>query len=313
MPLDPVSALCSRSFWLVIIALLATAPDPARAMPGDIYVSRCCEVDEIDRVSPDGSVTTFATSGSNGGLGLAFDTAGNLFGVNYSNNTIEKFAPNGGGTVFASTGLDSPTGLAFDRSGNLFVANGGNNTIEKFAPNGVGTVFASTGLGGPTGLAFDLFGNLFVANGGGNNTIEKFTPSGIGSVFASSVFSDPEINFPWALAFDASGNLFVGNFISTIVRFTPSGTESSFATVPAEVEGLAFDNAGNLLIANGGGGSVLAIAPNGDQQTIVTGLSVVTSLAVEPAVLSVPEPATALVLATAVAGLRLTRRRHRPC
>ena len=209
--------------------------------------------------------------------------------------------------VFASTGLNGPVGLAFDASGNLFVANSGDNTIEKFAPNGVGTVFASTGLNGPLGLAFDASGNLFVANGS-NNTIEKLAPNGVGAVFASSVFPGP-ISVPSALAFDASGNLFAGNFIETIVQFTPSGTKSSFTTVPAEVEGLAFDNAGDLLVADGGGASVLAVAPNGDQRTIAAGLPIATGLAVEPVVSSVPEPATIMVFVIAVAGLCLTRQR----
>ena len=306
MPSHSVSTL-SRASWLAFIVFLAATPVPASAIPGDIYVSRCCEVDEIDRVSPDGSVTTFATSGLNTALGLAFDATGSLFVANSGNSTIEKFARNGVGTVFASTGLNGPVGLAFDASGNLFVANSRDNTIEKFAPNGVGTVFASTGLNGPLGLAFDASGNLFAANAG-NNTIEKFAPNGADTVFASSVFPD-SISVPSALAFDASGNLFAGNFVETIVQFTPSGTKSSFTTVPAEVEGLAFDSAGNLLVANGGGASVLAVAPNGDQRTIAAGLPIATSLAVEPVVSSVPEPATVLVFAIAVAGLCLTRQR----
>ena len=258
-------------------------------------------------MSPDGSVTTFATSGLNTALALAFDAAGSLFVANSGNSTIVKLTPNGIGAVFASTGLNVPVGLAFDASFNLFVANSGDDTIEKFAPNGVGTIFASTGFNRPLGLAFDASGNLFVANGG-NNTIEKFAPNGVGTVFASSVFSGP-ISVPSELAFDASGNLFVGNFVETIVQFTPSGTKSSFTTVPAEVEGLAFDNVGNLLVANGGGASVLAVAPDGDQRTIATGLPIATGLAVEPVVSSVPEPATAMVFAIAVAGLCLTRRR----
>jgi hypothetical protein len=303
----PVSKLYAPFLFIGIAALLAAVPDPARAMPGDIYVTRCCgDLNGIDRVTPDGSVTVFA-SGSSMPFDPTFDSAGNLFVTNYSNNTIDKYASNGVRTIFASAGPDMPTGLAFDATGNLF-AGYSNNTIKRLSPNGTGTVFASTGLNNPQGLAFDASGNLFVANAG-NNTIEKFTSSGVASEFAGSVFSDPNFNNPYALAFDASGNLFVGNFVTTIVQFTPSGTESPFATVNAEVEGLAFDSAGNLLVANGGGDSLLAIAPNGDQRTIVDGLSVATGLAIEPA--SVPEPSTALIIATAFAGLRLTRRQRR--
>jgi hypothetical protein len=103
MPSHPVSTLCSRFFWLAIIVLLAAAPDPARAMPGDIYVSHCCgDINGIDRVTPGESVTVFATSGSSELDDPVFDTAGNLFVFNYSNNTIEEFTPNGVGTVIES-------------------------------------------------------------------------------------------------------------------------------------------------------------------------------------------------------------------
>jgi len=263
MPSHSVSTL-SRTFGFA--CLVAAAPVSAWAAPGDIFVSRCCEADEIYRVSAGGSVTIFATSGLSGASALAFDAAGNLFVANSSNNTIERFARNGMGTTFAGTGLNRPTGLAFDASGNLFVANDGDNTIEKFTPNGVGTVFASSVFSGP----------FFV---------------------------------PASLAFDAKGNLFVGDVVETIVQFTPSGMESPFTTVPAEVEGLAFDSAGDLLVANGGGASVFAVAPNGDQRTIATGLPIATGLAVEPVASPVPEPATALIFAIAVAGLGLTRQR----
>ena len=90
----------------------------------------------------------------NGPIGLAFDSAGNLYAANYGANTIEKFTPGGVGSVFANTGLNSPIGLAFDSAGNLYAANYGANTIEKFTPGGVGSVFASSGLSNPTFLAF---------------------------------------------------------------------------------------------------------------------------------------------------------------
>jgi sugar lactone lactonase YvrE len=316
MPLHPVFRPYFQFLRLAIIALLATAPDPAQATPGDIYISQgtgpCCDTNEIDRVSPAGSVSVFAASGLSQPWGLAFDAAGNLFVANTGDNTIERFTPSGLGTVFASTGLDNPSGLAFDAAGNLFVTSTGNNTIEKFTPNGVGTVFASTGLAGPRGLAFNASGNLFVANAA-DDTIEKFTPSAAASMFANTALFDPVFETPVALAFDASGNLFVGSGLDTIDRYTPSGTESPFSGVgPQGPFGLAFDNAGNLLVADGFGGSVVSIAPNGDQQTIATGFGYASGVAVEPApaVSSVPEPAAALILATAVAGLRLTRHRQ---
>ncbi len=175
----------------------------------------------IEKITPGGVVSVFATNGLGLPRGLAFDSAGNLYAANWGSRTIEKFTPNGVGTVFASTGLNAPNDLAFDSAGNLYVASGGNNTIVKFTPNGVGTVFAS--LITPVGLAFDAAGNLYVANEG---WIEKYTPNGVGTVFAST-----GLDGPWGLAFDSAGNLYAVNELNnTIEEFAPNGVGTLFAS-----------------------------------------------------------------------------------
>ena len=79
--------------------------------------------------TPNGVRTIFA-SGLHGPVGLAFDSAGNLFvtagGDIVVNNTgkVYKFTPGGARTTFAS-GFTSPVSLAFDSTGNLFVADEG--------------------------------------------------------------------------------------------------------------------------------------------------------------------------------------------
>ena len=150
----------------------------------------------IEKFTPGGVGSVFASTGVNGPVGLAFDAAGNLYVANNIGNTIEKFTPGGVGSVFASMGVNHPYGLAFDLAGNLYVANnpgtgplpGDDNTIEKFTPGGVGSVFANFGPGindGPTGLVFDSVGNLYV-NINDHSLIEKFTPDGVGSDFATN-------------------------------------------------------------------------------------------------------------------------------
>ncbi len=126
----------------------------AQAVPGDLYVSNAGN-NTIERFTPGGAASVFASSGLNGPTGLAFDASGNLYAANASNNTIERFTPGGAAAVFASTGLSNAYGLAFDAGGNLYAANQGNNTIERFTPGGAASVFASTGLNTPTFLAFE--------------------------------------------------------------------------------------------------------------------------------------------------------------
>ena len=56
---------------------------------------------------------------------------------------------------------------------------------------------------------------------------------------------------PRGMAFDSSGNLLVANpEAGNIVKFTPDGRWSTFASGLVHPFGLAFDNAGNLFVAD---------------------------------------------------------------
>lgn len=122
-------------------------------------------------------------------------------------------------------------------------------------------------------------GDLYVAANGGNGDVYKFTPDGQRSTVASG------LQQPLALAFDRAGNLFVGNSgasttpaPSTIIKITPDGTKSTFATLQSsQLLGMAFDGAGNLFVSTGG--SIIKIAPNGAQTTFASGLNGVWPLA----------------------------------
>ena len=66
----------------------------------------------IEKFTPGGVGSVFASTGLSGPGGLAFDRSGNLYAVNFNSNTIEEFTPGGVGSVFASTGLSSPVFIA---------------------------------------------------------------------------------------------------------------------------------------------------------------------------------------------------------
>ena len=122
-------------------------------------------------------------------------------------------------------------------------------------------------------------GDLYVAEAIGNGHVYRFTPTGEKSTFAS------DLHQPVALAFDRAGNLFVGNSgacacisISpcdcppgTIIKITPDGTQSTFATLQSsELLGIAFDGAGNLFVSTGS--TIVKIAPDKTQSTFASGL-----------------------------------------
>ena len=120
-----------------------------------IYVSNYGD-NTITKFAPNGTPSTFANSGLNLPVGLAFDSSGNLYAANWGDDTITKFAPNGTPSLFANSGLNNPAGLAFDSSGNLYAANV-DNTIEKFSPAGVDLgAFANSGLNLPNFIAVQV-------------------------------------------------------------------------------------------------------------------------------------------------------------
>ena len=193
---------------------------------GNLYVADTSN-NTIRRLTPVGTnwvVTTLAgqpasggtNDGTNGGarffgpIGVAVDSATNLYVADYVNHTIRKVTPVGtnwvvttlaglGGNRGTNDGTNAdarftgPRGTAVDTNGNVYVADGG-NTIRKLTPVGTNWVVTTlAGLGGssgtndgtngdarffsPAGVALDANGNIYVADTD-NDTIRKMTPLG---------------------------------------------------------------------------------------------------------------------------------------
>jgi DNA-binding beta-propeller fold protein YncE len=82
-------------------------------------------------------------------LGIALDTAGNLFVADSGNSMIRKTDVNGNISMVA--GLLKPTSIAVDPSGNLIVASAFHHGIWKVDANGSITAIAGTGEAGYSG------------------------------------------------------------------------------------------------------------------------------------------------------------------
>lgn len=176
----------------------------------------------VYKVTPGGSVSTYATGVGISPWGMAFDSLGNLFvSDNNATGNIYKIALGGSSSVFV-TGVSYGFSIAIDASNNLYVPNLFGTTVKKITPAGSISVFAS-GFNSPAGLAFDPSGNLMVVNVSG--VVSKVTPGGSVSTFISG------LNNPYGVAIDATGNLFIGNYNTSIYEVTPGGGVSTFVSV----------------------------------------------------------------------------------
>jgi uncharacterized protein (TIGR03437 family) len=192
-------------------------------------------------------------------MGLAFDSAGNLYIADRDAGVVRKVDTNGiittvvgaGGGGFSGDGgpatqalLSGPHGVAVDESGNLYIADYGNNRIRMVtASTGIITTIAGSntigfaGDGGPatkatfwlpTGIAVDSSGNVYIADTY-NHVIRKINTSGIISTIAGSnqggyggdngPATKADLAAPQSVTLDASGNLYIGDTANERIRY----------------------------------------------------------------------------------------------
>jgi len=145
---------------------------------------------------------------------VAFDSKGDLWVADNSNNRVLEYAPpfssgeaaslvigqtslTGTTDTSPSAGLFGPTGIAFDAGGNLWVVDSGDNRVLEFKSpfsNGEsaslvlgqhtfgGYIGATTanGMNSPAYLAFDPSGDLWVTDQGNNRVLEYTVPFSTG-------------------------------------------------------------------------------------------------------------------------------------
>jgi len=260
------------------VSVLATVPDAPSGIAldaaGNLWIASTNK--RISTVSPAGALTSINAVRITSLTGIDLDAAGNLVlagsfsgvenGVSLSEQRLVRRAPDGTESVLWRNGLSQPSAMVKDDAGNFVVSNYGDNTLAKVTPQGVVTPFA-TGLNRPYGITRDATGNFYVANSG-NGTIALVSAAGQVSTYATG------LQTPMDVRFGAGGTLFVANQGNdSIVAIAPGGSQSVFARgVANQPEGMKYDAAGNLYIANGDG-SLRRKAPDGSVDTLATGLS----------------------------------------
>jgi hypothetical protein len=117
----------------------------------------------LSKITSDGTVTTFATNGIQGPVGVAVADGDTIYVANCGGNSIAKVLPNGTSSVWvSSTDFQCPNGLTIDDNGNLYTCNFGNGNIVKITPDKQVSVLATL-PGGRCGHLTYFEGYLYVA------------------------------------------------------------------------------------------------------------------------------------------------------
>lgn len=177
--------------------------------------------------------------------GAQFDAAGNLWITNRMIPNLVSYSPAqlavGGAltpdTTITSTSFSSPTSIAFDASANLWIVENQNQQILAYKAATLATalghvgqvnpdiIISSSSFGDPRAIAFDGAGNLWLADATGKllefvaaDLAMSGTPTPKVTITATAVVTQDGIalslDFPEGLAFDPAGNLWVANLDS---------------------------------------------------------------------------------------------------
>lgn len=238
---------------------------------GDLFVADQFNY-SVRKVTPDGTVTTFAGDGISGfknGNGsdaefsdlddLTIDQSGNLFVADTENFEIREITPAAEVTTYAQLGyLQFPGAIAIDRYSRVVESDtfhiniiGPDNQITLFAGSTYGSedgVGAEAEFSSVADLGRDRFGNFFVPDFF-NNTIRKVTPQGKVTTFAGiaqigsrdGVGTAARFYYPSGMTRDSSGAIYISDSSNhTIRKMTPDGAVTTFAgkaQAPGHVDG----------------------------------------------------------------------------
>ena len=227
-----------------------------------------------------GAITTVAGNGTqgfsgdngpatsaelNGTVGVAVDTARNLYISDSNNQRVRKVSSGvistvvGNGTAGFSgdngpataAQLHNPSGVTVDASGNLYVADTANQRVRKIVGGTITTVAGSgaqgfagdngqavlASLNNPQGVAVDGVPNLYIAdfNNNGVREVSNGTISSFAGYNSQGYSGDggssfnAQLNFPRGVATDNNGNIYVADTYNNVIRKIAHGVITTVA------------------------------------------------------------------------------------
>ncbi len=192
------------------------------------------------------AMVTRITAGFNWPQGVLVDAASNVYVADAKNNRIVKVNSAGISSNFSS--VQDPSMMTWDSTGNIFASSYSGRSIYKIDSAGSASIY-STNHFNPEGIALTSDGTMYVVATYSN--IMRRVAAGGG---AAQVFANLPNAYNIGAVTGSDGNIYVGGnnggSTSTILKITPGGAISTFATIPMSgVNGVVFDAYGNLYAA----------------------------------------------------------------
>jgi streptogramin lyase len=221
-----------------------------------------------------------ASPAPDGAIYVLNSTGGSV--VNY---TAGNFVPPPAGilTSFPGAGPSTDAGMAFDSSGDLWIA--GNGYVAEYAPGASGSAtpiktFMPADSDGRA-IAIDSAGEILLADPAAN-AIYAYAASSSGSATPIRTISGSStgLSSPYRIVLDSSGNIWIANAtVPSVVSFPTSASgnvvpaldlDSTWASNNgiANMDSLAIDHSGNLIVLANNGQNVFRFAPGVSESSL---------------------------------------------
>ncbi len=220
-----------------------------------------------------GAQTTLPTSGLSYPIGVAVDSAGDVFIADPNNFRVLELSKTATGygpqTTLPFSSLDSPYGVAVDGAGDVFVADSVNNRVLELPKTATGygpqETLPTSGLSSPLGVAVDSAGDVFIADPNNFRVLElSKTATGYGPQ-TTLPFPFSSLVSPHGVAVDGAGDVFVADSVTLRVVELPK-TSTGYGpptTLPfsglSQPFGVAVDSAGDVFVADTGNSRVVEL------------------------------------------------------